>query len=401
MKCYELQGPNGIDGLVLVDKPVPEAGAGEVLVRLTAATLNYRDLIAVKGGYGSRQKFPLVPVSDGAGVVERVGPGVQEFAAGDRVIGSFFENWTGGEPSETRMRGALGGSADGVLTQYRVFPKHALIRTPEHLSDIEAAALPCAGVTAWSAVIKLGGIKPGQTVLTQGTGGVSLFALQFAKMCGARVIATSSSDAKIERLKQLGADFTLNYKATPDWGKQGPRMEWPRRRSGRRGRRRRHAERIDPRDTDWRHDRLHRRAGGTADLQLAAAVDGDAAAAAAGRHGRIGRGPAGDGECHRGKRHEAGDRQDFFIRPGETGVRPHGKRRAFRQDGDRDRVNRGIAKWQHLATCDSCWSQQLLPPPLSFKFAAIRLVEQRAPPRRSRELNGILNRAGVAASPNS
>ena len=118
------------------------------------------------------------------------------------------------------MRAALGGSVDGVLTEYRVFPAHALVRTPDHLSDIEAATLPCAGLTAWSAVVKLGDIKPGQTVLTQGTGGVSLFALQFARMCGARVIATSSSDAKIARLKQLGADVTLNYKTTPDWGKK-------------------------------------------------------------------------------------------------------------------------------------------------------------------------------------
>ncbi|XSC43026.1 zinc-dependent alcohol dehydrogenase family protein [Bradyrhizobium sp. RDT10] len=224
MKCYELQGPHGIDGLALVDKPLPEPGDGEVLVRLKAATLNYRDLITVKGGYGSRQKFPLVPVSDGAGVVERVGPGVREFAPDDRVIGSFFESWIGGEPSEAKMRSALGGSVDGVLAEYRIFPKHALVRTPEHLSDIEAAALPCAGLTAWSAIVKLGGLKPGQTVLTQGTGGVSLFALQFAKMCGARVIATSSSDAKIERLKQLGADFTLNYRTTPDWGKKA--REW-------------------------------------------------------------------------------------------------------------------------------------------------------------------------------
>ena len=220
MKCYELQGPDGMEGLALVDRPVPQPGAGQVLVHLKAATLNYRDLLTVKGGYGSRQKFPLIPVSDGAGVVESVGSGVKGLAPGDRVVGSFFENWLGGEPSEAKMRAALGGSVDGVLAEYRVFPAQALVRTPQHLSDVEAAALPCAGLTAWSAVVKLGAVKPGQTVLTQGTGGVSLFALQFARMCGARVIATSSSDAKIERLKSLGADFTINYKSTPDWGKK-------------------------------------------------------------------------------------------------------------------------------------------------------------------------------------
>ncbi|MGY3622470.1 NADPH:quinone reductase-like Zn-dependent oxidoreductase [Bradyrhizobium sp. USDA 10063] len=217
MKCYELQGPDGSEGLRLVDRPIPQPAADQVLVRMRAATLNYRDLLTVKGGYGSRQKFPLVPVSDGAGTVESVGAGVRQFAVGDRVIGSFFENWLGGEPSEAKMHAALGGSVDGVLAEYRVFPAHALVKTPLHLADEEAAALPCAGLTAWSAVIKLGGVKPGQTVLTQGTGGVSLFALQFAKMCGARVIATSSSDGKIERLKSLGADVAINYKTTPDW----------------------------------------------------------------------------------------------------------------------------------------------------------------------------------------
>jgi NADPH:quinone reductase-like Zn-dependent oxidoreductase len=220
MKCYELQGPDGAEGLMLVDRPVPQPAAGQVLVRMKAATLNYRDLLTVKGGYGSRQKFPLVPVSDGAGTVESVGAGVRQFAAGDRVIGSFFENWLAGEPSEAKMHDALGGSVDGVLAEYRLFPAHALVQTPSHLSDEEAAALPCAGLTAWSAVVKLGGVRPGQTVLTQGTGGVSLFALQFAKICGARVVATSSNDVKIERLKRLGADVTINYKTTPDWGKK-------------------------------------------------------------------------------------------------------------------------------------------------------------------------------------
>lgn len=219
MKAYELQGPGGIDAMMLVEKPTPVPGAGQVLVRLKAATINYRDLLTVKGGYGARQKFPLIPLSDGAGVVEGVGAGVTAFKAGDRVVGSFFEGWLGGEPSEAKMRTALGGSVDGVLCEYRLWPAAALVRTPDHLSDVEAASLPCAGLTAWSAVVKLGNIRPGQTVLTQGTGGVSIFALQFAKMNGARVIATSSSDAKIEKLKALGADITINYRTTPEWGK--------------------------------------------------------------------------------------------------------------------------------------------------------------------------------------
>lgn len=219
MKVYELQGPSGVEGMALVEKPTPSAGPGEALVRLTAATINYRDLLTIRGGYGSRQKFPLVPLSDGAGVVEAVGAGVSALTPGDRVIGSFFQSWRGGEPSEEKLRDALGGAVDGVLAQYRVFPADALVKTPDHLSDAEAASLPCAGLTAWAAVVKLGAVRPGETVLTQGTGGVSLFALQFAKLCGARVIATSSSEAKIEKLKALGADVTLNYKTTPDWGK--------------------------------------------------------------------------------------------------------------------------------------------------------------------------------------
>ncbi|MDQ8728096.1 NAD(P)-dependent alcohol dehydrogenase [Bradyrhizobium sp. LHD-71] len=219
MKAYELLGPEGIDGLRLVEKPIPAPGAGQVLVRLKAATLNYRDLLTVKGGYGSRQKFPLIPLSDGAGVVESVGAGVTTFAPGDRVIGSFFEGWLGGEPNPSKMRTSLGGAVDGVLCEYRLWPSQALVRTPDHLTDAEAASLPCAALTAWSAVVKLGNTRPGQIVLTQGTGGVSMFALQFAKMVGARVIATSSSEAKIAKLKQLGADITINYRATPEWGK--------------------------------------------------------------------------------------------------------------------------------------------------------------------------------------
>ena len=193
-------------------------------------------------------------------MVERVGPGVREFAAGDRVIGSFFESWIGGEPSEAKMRRALGGSVDGVLSEYRIFPKHALVRTPEHLSDIEAAALPCAGVTAWSAVVKLGGVKPGQTVLTQGTGGVSLFATsvcQNVRRARHRHFVQRRQDRTPQAARRR---LYIELQGDTRLGKESPRVERPRRRPGRRGGRGRHAERIDPGDQDRRHDRVHRRA---------------------------------------------------------------------------------------------------------------------------------------------
>jgi NADPH:quinone reductase-like Zn-dependent oxidoreductase len=221
MQAYEARdAARGIDGLELVERPMPQPGAAEVLVRIRTVTLNYRDLLTVKAGYGSRQKFPLIPVSDAAGTVEAVGPAVSRFKPGERVFNSFFPNWFGGGPNEEKFAGAPGGQVDGVLSQYRVFPQHVLLHAPAHLSDIEAAALPCAGLTAWSAVVKFGAVAPGDVVLTQGSGGVSLFALQFAKLAGARVIATSSSADKIEKLRKLGADETINYRANPEWGKQ-------------------------------------------------------------------------------------------------------------------------------------------------------------------------------------
>lgn len=220
MRQYRLEKTAGIDCLDLVEAPRPRPQPGEVLVRMTAVSLNYRDLITVNGGYGSWQKLPLVPVSDGAGIVEEVGAGVTRFKAGDRVLNAFLPNWIDGEPDEAKLSGAFGGLVDGVLTEYRAFPEHSLLHTPAHLSDQAASTLACAAVTAWSAVVKLGGIKRGDTVLTQGTGGVSLFAVQFARLAGARVIATSSSDAKLEKLARLGAHETINYKTMPGWGKQ-------------------------------------------------------------------------------------------------------------------------------------------------------------------------------------
>jgi len=219
MKAWEMSGATGLDNIHLVEKPIPTPGPGQVVLRMRAATLNYRDLLIVQGGYGSRQKLPLVPLSDGAGEVAATGPGVTRLKTGDRAIPSFFQGWIAGPPSEKKFGTSLGGALDGVLSEYQSFREEGLVATPAHLSDVEAAAYPCAGLTAWSAVIDQGKIKPGDSVLVQGTGGVALFALQFAKMAGAEVIVTSSSDDKLARARALGADHLINYKATPEWGK--------------------------------------------------------------------------------------------------------------------------------------------------------------------------------------
>lgn len=224
LKAYELQDASGISGLRMVDRPVPACGPYDVLVRIRAVTLNYRDLLTVRGGYGSRQKFPLVPLSDCVGVIEEVGQGITKFRPGDRVIASFFEKWLGGDPTAEKLSRALGGSVEGVLAEYRVFAESNLVAAPTHLSDAEAASLPCAALTAWCAVAKFGGIGPADVILTQGTGGVSLFALQFAKFSGAQVIATSSSEEKLAKLKAMGATQTVNYKKMPEWGKLAREM---------------------------------------------------------------------------------------------------------------------------------------------------------------------------------
>lgn len=219
MKAALLQKP-GIENLSVVDMPEPEPGPGEVKVRLRASSLNYRDLVTVEGGYGSKQKQSgLIPLSDGAGEVVAVGEGAGVYQPGDRVTPVFFPNWQGGEPSAHGQALALGGSVHGCAAEFGCFPESAVVPTPDTLSDAEAASTVCAGLTAWQAVVEKGGIRPGDWVLTQGTGGVSIFALQFAKAMGARVIATTSSDVKAARLEELGADHVLNYLDITDWGK--------------------------------------------------------------------------------------------------------------------------------------------------------------------------------------
>jgi len=207
----------GIDSLEFAERPTPEPGPGQVVVKIHAISLNFRDLLMVKGLYNPKLKLPRIPCSDGAGEVIALGPGVSQWKPGDRVAGIFMQNWQDGPPTPAKVRGALGGDIDGTLAEFVVFNENGLVPIPDHLSYQEAATLPCAAVTAWHALVAEGGVKAGDAVLTQGTGGVSLFALQFARLAGARVLITSSSDAKLERAQRLGASDGINYKTTPDW----------------------------------------------------------------------------------------------------------------------------------------------------------------------------------------
>ena len=214
----------GLDKLRFEDIELPDPGPGELLIRIRAASLNYRDLLVAKGLYNPRLAMPRTLGSDAAGQVVAIGPGVTRFAAGDRVCGLFFQQWSTGPLPQDAMRHALGESIDGIFTTYRVLPESGVIATPAYLSDEEAATLPCAAVTAWHALIADGNLQPGETVLVLGTGGVSLFALQIAKLHGARVIVTSSSDDKLQRARTLGADLLINYKTHPDWEKEVVRL---------------------------------------------------------------------------------------------------------------------------------------------------------------------------------
>ncbi|MFI5589711.1 NAD(P)-dependent alcohol dehydrogenase [Amycolatopsis sp. NPDC051758] len=216
MKYFSLPRPGA--ELVLGERDTPEPGPGQVLVRLRGWAVNARDLMILKGFYPKPVKADVVPLSDGAGEVVAVGDGVHTWSAGDRVAATYFPDWQAGPGTPDKTADDLAGTLDGVLAEYAVFPEHALVAVPAHLDYAEAATLPSAGVTAWRAVVEEGGLAPGQTVLTLGSGGLSTFALQFAALGGARVIATSSSDAKLERLRALGAAETINYTTTPEWG---------------------------------------------------------------------------------------------------------------------------------------------------------------------------------------
>jgi NADPH:quinone reductase-like Zn-dependent oxidoreductase len=217
MNVYQIHSYSGPHGLIRVDRPEPMLAAGQVLIRVWATSLNYRDLMVVRGEYDGRQRQNLIPLSDGAGEVISVGEGVTRVKVGDRVAGNFFQTWLAGGITPDKMKEDLGGGIDGMLAEYVILSADGVVHLPRHLTYEESATLPCAALTAWNALVVQGGVKAGDTVLVLGTGGVSIFALQLAKLHGARVIATSGSEAKLSRARILGADETINYIRTPDW----------------------------------------------------------------------------------------------------------------------------------------------------------------------------------------
>ena len=225
MRAWQVVAGQQIDGLRLTHLPGAPLGPRDVRVRLRAVTLNYRDLIVLRGHYGGLTKDPLTPCSDGAGDVIDVGSEVIRFRPGDRVTSSFFPGWVDGEPSRAKVGHALGGGgARGTLAEELVLPEDAWIASPAHLDYAQAAALTCAGTTAWNALFETGSLQAGETVVLLGTGGVSIWALQLAKAAGARVILTSSSDEKLARARSLGADETINYRSTPQWAAEVLRL---------------------------------------------------------------------------------------------------------------------------------------------------------------------------------
>lgn len=217
MKVWQIVDDGGIDTLELAERPSPEPGPGQVKVRMRANSINYRDLGTVRAPGQRGLALPRIPNSDGAGEVTAVGSGVAGIAAGDRVAGCFFQNWATGDVSDIAMASALGGPVDGMLAEEVVLNADGVVPVPAHLDYAEASTLPCAALTAWNALVERGGLKAGDTALLLGTGGVSIFALQFCALTGARAIVTSKSDEKLDRARAMGAWRTINYAETPDW----------------------------------------------------------------------------------------------------------------------------------------------------------------------------------------
>jgi NADPH:quinone reductase-like Zn-dependent oxidoreductase len=220
MRVFQIEGDWGMDNLRLTVRPEPAPGPHQVIIRMKASSLNFRDLVVPERGYGRYTgTLPLIPVSDGVGVVTAAGRGVRRVAPGDRVCPTFFQGWIAGDPNLDRLTGSLGGPLDGTMAEYMCLSEDGVAKVPAHLTDNEAATLPCAALTAWSALTTCATIKPGDRILVQGCGGVALFAVTFAKLLGAHVTVITSSDERMERIGKLGADATINYRAVPEWAK--------------------------------------------------------------------------------------------------------------------------------------------------------------------------------------
>lgn len=222
MRALQVSEPWGFDEIKVVEAPDPKPGPGEVAVRMRAVSLNYRDFLMVNGIYGrgpATAGAPITPFSDGCGIVEAVGEGVTRFKTGDRVATLFFQNWVSGPPTLEKLSSALGFPIPGAGRELGVFSQEGLSKVPDFLTDLQVATLPCAALTAWRGLFEDARLQPGDTVVLQGTGGVSIFGLQFAHAAGLKTVITSSSDEKLERAKALGADVTVNYKTTPEWSK--------------------------------------------------------------------------------------------------------------------------------------------------------------------------------------
>jgi NADPH:quinone reductase-like Zn-dependent oxidoreductase len=220
MRVFQIEGDWGMEHLKLSSRPEPVAGPGQVVVKMAASSLNYRDLVVPQRGYGNHTgTLPLIPVSDGAGTVVEVGAGVRRVAVGDRVCPSYFQRWISGEPDLERLTQSLGGPIDGTMAEYMCLSEEGVCKIPAHLSDLDAATLPCAALTAWSAVVTCSNTRAGDRILVQGCGGVALFAVAFAKALGAHVTVITSTDERMERVRQLGADAAINYRSAPDWAK--------------------------------------------------------------------------------------------------------------------------------------------------------------------------------------
>jgi NADPH:quinone reductase-like Zn-dependent oxidoreductase len=224
MRAFAIEDDWSLDHLRAVTRPEPRPGSGQALLRMAASSLNYRDLVVPHRGYGRYTgTLPLIPVSDGVGTVVETGPGVTRVKVGDRVCPCFFQGWIAGEPSLSRLTQSLGGPLDGTMAEVMCVPEDGLVHVPPHLTDLEAATLPCAALTAWNALAGLSTLVPGDHVLVQGTGGVALFAVQFAKLCGAHVTVLTSSAERMARVRALGADAAIDRIETPEWA--GPARE--------------------------------------------------------------------------------------------------------------------------------------------------------------------------------